>query len=130
MFARRIPSYSILFILFPRPASLQNYGKTIRFFATGLFTIHKLIYNLPMPGLVFFRRRAPVARLSRMDFHIITSPGVAATWNTSLFARDSAKNFPPLFFFFSSFSLIFSYPLMAIETPRNTERGEGEEESM
>lgn len=73
---------------------LGNYGKTIRF-------RDRLIYNPraylqspdARPRFLWAARRLS----SRMDFHIITylprrgSP----TWNTSLFARDSAKNFLP-----------------------------------
>lgn len=45
-------------------------------FATGLFTIHELIYNLPMPGLVFFRRRAAYHH-EWIFILLLTSPDVA-----------------------------------------------------
>lgn len=64
-------------------------------FATGLFTIHELIYNLPMPGLVFFGRRAAYHH-EWIFVLLLTFPRRGSpTWNTSLFARDSAKNFLP-----------------------------------
>lgn len=84
-------------------------------FATGLFTIHS---PLPHACPRFFRRSVP--RLSRMDFHIITSPDVAATRNASLFPRDSSRTchfytllepFISLSPFFTPFSLNF-FPIL------------------
>lgn len=95
-------------------------------FATGLFTIHELIYNLPMPGLVFFRRRAAYHH-EWIFVLLLTSPDVAPPLGIRVYSHgiQPRTSFPPLFLFLSSFSLIFSYlPLMPIETPRNTEPGE------